>query len=163
MKKLCLFIFAVCLVPLAWSQTDTAKLSVRAVLIDKDLNQKPVPKLAFVLAPFEGPTGEPVTGKTGFDGNAELRLNPGKYHLSTPDPVEFQGRKYSWDVEVTVFAAGTSIELSNDNAKVSEAGSAAPARKVDELTSLFQKYQNAVVTVWSEIGHGTGFCVDKAG
>jgi S1-C subfamily serine protease len=163
MKKLCLFIFAMCLAPLAWSQADTAKLSVRAILIDKDLNQKPVPKLAFVLVPFEGPAGEQATGKTGFDGNAELRLIPGKYRLSTPDPVEFQGRKYSWEVEVTVSTAGSSIELSNDNAKVSDASAAAPGRKVDELTTLFQKYQNAVVTVWSEIGHGTGFCVDKAG
>ncbi|HZV89902.1 MAG TPA: trypsin-like peptidase domain-containing protein [Candidatus Binatus sp.] len=55
------------------------------------------------------------------------------------------------------------FDLSNDNATASELTTASPARKVDELTTLFQKYQNAVVTVWSEIGSGTGFCVDKAG
>jgi hypothetical protein len=32
--------------PMTWSQTEGAKLKVRAVLVDKDLNQKPVPKLA---------------------------------------------------------------------------------------------------------------------
>jgi hypothetical protein len=28
--------------PSSWSQTENAKLKVRAVLVDKDLNQKPV-------------------------------------------------------------------------------------------------------------------------
>lgn len=148
---------------LTWSQTDTAKLKVRAVLIDKELNQKPVPKLGFVVVPFEGPTGTSVAGKTGFDGNGELQLAPGKYHLSTPEPVEFQGKKYSWDLEITVSAQESTVELSNDNAKATAVAAAAAGRKVDELTTLFQKYQNAVVTVWSEIGSGTGFCVDKAG
>lgn len=44
-----------------------------------------------------------------------------------------------------------------------ESPSAQSARKVDDLTSLFQKYQKSVVTVWSEIGHGTGFIVDASG
>jgi S1-C subfamily serine protease len=149
--------------PSTWSQADSAKLKVRAVLVDKDLNQKPVPKLAFVLARFEGPAGESPAGKTGFDGNGELQLAPGKYRLSTPEPVEFQGKKYSWDLEITVSASESTIELSNDNAKVTEVAAPGPSRKVDELTTLFQRYQNAVVTVWSEIGSGTGFCVDKAG
>lgn len=146
-----------------WSQTESAKLKVRAVLVDKDLNQKPVPKLAFVLASFEGPVGKTVTGKTGFDGNGELQLGPGKYHLSTSEPVEFQGKKYSWEIDVTVSVPETTIELSNDNARLSDVAASVPGRKVDELTTLFQKYQKAVVTVWSEIGSGTGFCVDKAG
>src|SRR5712691_12058443 len=133
-----LLIFLVCLASTAWSQADSARLRVRAVLVDKDLNQKPVPKLAFVLARFEGPVGESMAGKTGFDGNSELQLAPGKYRLSTPESVEFQGRKYSWDLEITVSAPESTIELSNDNAKVSEAATTAPSRKVDELTTLFQ-------------------------
>lgn len=149
--------------PSTWSQADTAKLKVRVILIDKDLNQKPVPKLTFVLAPFDGPVGETITGKTGFDGNGELQLAPGKYRLSTPEPVEFQGKKYSWEVGVVASLPESAVELSNDNAKVSEVAASAPSRKIDELTTLFQKYQNAVVTVWSEIGHGTGFVVDPAG
>ena len=150
-------------VPSAWSQTENAKLKVRAVLVDKDLNQKPVPKLAFVVAPFEGPVGATVTGKTGFDGSGELQLAPGKYHLSTPEPIEFQGAKYTWEMDVTVVLPESTIELSNDNAKKTEVAPSAPGRRVDEMTTLFQKYQNAVVTVWSEIGSGTGFCVDKTG
>lgn len=156
-------LFLVCSVPSAWPQAESGKLKIRAVLIDKELNQKPVPKLAFLLAPSEGPVGETTTGRTGFDGNAELQLAPGKYRLSTPEPVEFQGKKYSWEIDIAVSLPETTVELSNDNAKVTEVAAPAPGRKVDELTTLFQKYQNAVVTVWSEIGSGTGFCVDKAG
>jgi len=142
------------------SQTETAKLKIHAVLIDKDLNQKPVPKLTFLVVPFEGPVGQSVSVKTGFDGSAEVRVAPGKYHLSTPEPVEFQGKTYSWELDFVVSAPELTVDLSNDNAKMAQA---APTRKVDELTTLFQKYQNAVVTVWSEVGSGTGFCVDKSG
>lgn len=165
-RFIALSLAVVCLLsnaPSSWSQAESAKLKVRAVLIDKDLNQKPVPKLAFVIAPFEGPVGNTVAGKTGFDGNGELQLAPGKYRLSTPEPVEFQGKKYSWEVDVTVAVPESTIELSNDNARVTGGAAPASGRKVDELTTLFQKYQNAVVTVWSEIGSGTGFCVDKTG
>ncbi len=149
--------------PLAWPQAENAKLRVRAVLIDKNLDQKPVPKLTFMVSPSDGPVGQSMTGKTGFDGNGELLLAPGKYHLSTSEPVEFQGKKYSWELDVTVALPGSIVELSNDNAKVTDVAAPVTGRKVDELTTLFQKYQNAVVTVWSEIGGGTGFCVDKSG
>src|SRR6266852_9658111 len=165
-RFIALSLAVVCLLssaPSTWSQTENTKLKVRAVLVDKDLNQKPVPKLVFLLAPFEGPAGATVTGKTGFDGNGELQLAPGKYHLSTTEPVEFQGKKYSWELDVTVALPGSIVELSNDNAKVTDVAAPVTGRKVDELTTLFQKYQNAVVTVWSEIGGGTGFCVDKSG
>ncbi len=152
-----------CAASIARPQSEIAKLSVRAVLFDKNLDQKPVPKLAFVIVPFEGPAGQAVTAKTGFDGNGEVQLAPGKYHLSTPEPVEFQGKRYSWEIDVIVAGQQSTVELSNDNAKVTDVAPPTPGRKVDELTTLFQKYQNAVVTVWSEIGSGTGFCVDKAG
>jgi S1-C subfamily serine protease len=36
-------------------------------------------------------------------------------------------------------------------------------RKTDDLVVLFKDLQNTVVTVWSEIGHGTGFIVDNRG
>ena len=38
-----------------------------------------------------------------------------------------------------------------------------PARRVEDLTLMFQKYQKSVVTVWSEIGSGSGFIVDSSG
>jgi S1-C subfamily serine protease len=42
-------------------------------------------------------------------------------------------------------------------------GTAPPARQVDQLTALYEKLQNCVVTVWSEVGHGTGFIVAGRG
>ena len=56
-----------------------------------------------------------------------------------------------------------SIELSNDNAVDALSHSVEPIHKPDDLTSMFQKYQKSVVTVWSELGSGTGFIVDRAG
>lgn len=36
-------------------------------------------------------------------------------------------------------------------------------RVTDELTTKFRELQSSVVTVWSEIGHGTGFIFDERG
>jgi S1-C subfamily serine protease len=38
-----------------------------------------------------------------------------------------------------------------------------PRRATDELTMQFKRWQNSVVTVWSEFAHGTGFIVDRTG
>jgi S1-C subfamily serine protease len=149
--------------PPLWSQVDTSKLKVRAILVDNDLNQKPVPRLSVALVRTDQEGTQPVTAKTGFDGVVELQLSPGKYRLSTPEPTEFPGKKYSWEIEIGVASPESTVELSNDNANVSQVPAPTPARKVDELTTLFQRYQNAIVTIWSEIGSGTGFFVDKRG
>jgi len=143
-------------------QTTATRLRARVMLVDKDLNQKPVPHFALLLLPTD-PPGTSVTIKTGLDGSAETSLESGKYKLATPEAVEFQGKRYQWEMELTLTGQDFLLELSNDNAKVSDIAVATPVRKIDELTNLFQKYQNGIVTVWSEIGSGTGFFVDKAG
>jgi S1-C subfamily serine protease len=153
----------VCITIPLWSQVETSKLKVRAILVDKDLNQKPVPRLSVTLVSAGSNATEPIRAKTGFDGLAELDLSPGKYHLSTLEPVEFQGKKYSWEIEVAVTARELVVELSNDNARVDDVGPQKPKRAVDDLTQSFRKYQNSVLTVWSEFGHGTGFIVDPSG
>ena len=101
--------------------------------------------------------------KTGFDGSAETQLKPGKYRLTTPQGLDFQGHHYVWELELAISGPSYTVELSNDNAKVTDSAPSAPVRKIDELTTLFQKYQNSVFTVWSEIGHGTGFLIDPNG
>src|SRR5262249_32642906 len=86
----------------------------------------------------------------------------GRYHLMTPQGVEFQGKKYSWDFEWEVVQPESHVDLSNDNAKIAaiEPAAAAPA---DSLGSQFQRLKNSVVTVESEFGYGTGFFVDTKG
>lgn len=146
----------------AQDQISSGRLHVRVVLVDKELNQKPVPYLAVSLTRLDSASSEQTSAKTSLDGTVELQLTEGKYRLITPEPLEFRGKKYSWDLEIVVSAIETSVVLSNDNAKVAE-GSPQATRKVDELTTLFQKNQNAVVTVWSEVGSGTGFIADPIG
>jgi len=146
-----------------WAQVQTSKIKVRAILVDKDLNQKPVPKLSVKLVRTDMDGTEPVTAKTGFDGIAELQLSPGKYHLLTPEQTEFQAKKYSWEIEIAVSGPEFAVELSNDNATVDDVTPPKPKRAVDDLTQSFRRYQNSVMTVWSEFGHGTGFIVDPSG
>jgi S1-C subfamily serine protease len=145
------------------AQVGTSKLKVRAILVDKDLNQKPVPHLTVVLSADSDGADVSHELKTDFDGNAEIVLSPGKYKLTTPQGVDFQNRHYAWVVEIIVGSETASVELSNDNALLSDLPSVQPTRKVDDLTVMFQKYQRSVVTVWSEIGSGTGFIVDPMG
>jgi S1-C subfamily serine protease len=137
------------------------KLRVRVALIDKDLKVNPVPKQTFALLPQGG--GKEISFTTGFDGLAELQLPAGRYKLRTAQPVEFQGKNYAWELELALEQAENSLELSNDNAKVTEASRERAAGQGNDLTSLFKRLQNTVVTVRSEFGSGTGFIVDAKG
>lgn len=144
-------------------QTTSTEVDVRVILIDKDMGQKPVPRLALLFTPQDDDSSNTSTARTAFVGSATAQLRSGKYKLTTPEGVDFQGHHFTWGREITVADTPLTIDLSNDNANVSDVAMSTPVRKVDELTTPFQKYQKSVVTVWSEIGSGTGFCVDKAG
>ena len=145
----------------ASAQAPVTILRVHAILVDKDLNQKPVPHLALVLQP-EDDAASPVTFKTSLDGSVVATLPSGKYKLSTPDPVEFQGQRYRWEMEITLTGPEFLLELSNDNAKTLPAA-APPPPASDDLSAQFKRFRNSVATVYSEFGSGTGFLVDPAG
>ena len=163
MRRVYLFgaLFLFCAVP-AFSQSETAELKIRAVLIDGDLNQKPAARLMLSVVRVGG-SGDAVMVRTSFEGTAEVQVAPGRYRVSTPEPIEFQGKTYAWNAEVTVSAPESFLDLSNDNAKVATLARETPARVKEDLAEAFQKYQNSVVTVWSEFGHGAGFIVDESG
>jgi S1-C subfamily serine protease len=163
MRKVLLFgALFLSIVPVSRAQTENATLKVRAVLLDDDLNQKPVPRLLLKAERSDGAGGEAVTARTSFDGTAELALAPGRYRITTPDGIQFQTRRYRWDQEIAVSGTSNLLELSNDNAVAISSSPAATEKPkpAGELTDLFKKYQNSVVTVWSDFGHGTGFIVD---
>lgn len=146
------------------AQVESAKLRVRAALVDKDLNVKPVPKLVLMLQSLEeSPRTAEISVTTGFDGIADVEVPVGRYHLSTPQPVEFQGQSYNWDLEVTITEPAKTLELSNDNAKKTKAASTGGAGGTDELMAQFKRLQGSVLYVWSESGQGTGFVVDAGG
>ena len=164
MRKLCIAVVFLLFIGVpVWSQVDKSKLRIRVILVDKDLNQKPVPHITVVLSRDSDGTVDQQEVKTDFDGNAEIEVSAGKYKLTTPQGADFQSRHYAWEMEIDIGNKPASIELSNDNALVADVPPVQPTRKVDDLTSLFQKYQRSVVTVWSEVGSGTGFIVDPEG
>lgn len=151
-----LFVVAVLLVGPQGRAQDSVAVRVRAVLIDGELNQKAVPRMAVALVATE-PLPASVTLTTDFEGVAEAQVKPGKYRVMTPNGIDFVGTRYTWDFEVDVPKSGTTIVLSNDNAQA--ARNAAPRKADEDLPTLFKRLQNAVVTVFSETAHGTGFLI----
>ena len=159
--------FVVLLLVCAFSvqaRPDLVKVHVRVILVDRDLNQKPVP---FLLVSLKA-GAKSVDVKTGLDGTVETQLPPGKYVITTPNPAELGGRSFSWNVPVTLTGAQQNVDLTNDNAKSEEISAPASARATEnsgsgDLTEHFKRLKNTVVTVISESGHGTGFFVDSKG
>lgn len=139
---------------------EPATLTVKAVLVDEQLNQKPVPRLEIGIENADVGM-DTVKIRTNFDGIAQTKLMPGRYVLTTEAPAKFGGKAYRWS-ELVDLKTDTTLEWSNDNAAIT-VDAVKPARVVDELSKLFAELQNGVVTVWSEIGHGSGFIVDDAG
>jgi len=155
----------------AGPQTAPVNVRVRVLLVDKDLNQKPVP---FYIINFrnEGSTDAPAELKTDLEGKAEKQLTPGRYSISTPKPVELGGKRYTWNLEIQIGGPEQRIDLTNDNAKtedsppsVSNPGENKSSTGVanGELTALFDKLKNSVVAIHSESRSGSGFLVDSAG
>ncbi|MGA2989736.1 MAG: serine protease [Candidatus Korobacteraceae bacterium] len=139
-----------------------AKLRIKAAIVDSDLNVKPIPKLKLVLRSVP-PQAQEIQATTNFDGVAEVDIAIGTYALASVQPLQFQGRQYSWAVNVSVPAEGKSIELSVDNAHIEQIARVNVSRKTDELTAMFQRFKPSIVTVWSEFASGTGFLVDPSG
>ena len=143
---------------------ELVKVHVRVILVDRDLNQKPVP---FLLVSLRN-GAKSIDVKTGLDGTVEAQLPPGKYTLTTPKPAELAGRSFSWNIPVTISGPQQNVDLTNDNAKTEELSAPASSRGAEnsgtgDLTEHFKRLKNTVVTVISESGHGTGFFVDKNG
>ena len=152
-------------------QTAPVNVRVRVVLVDKDLNQKPVPFFIIHFRNLATPDALAAL-KTDLDGKAERQLPPGRYSISTPKPVELAGKRYSWNLEIHITGAEQRVDLTNDNAKIEDLppGASSPGENKSssgaaggELTALFDKLKNSVVTIHSESGKGSGFLVDSSG
>src|SRR6266478_7408248 len=141
----------------ALAQPNLVKVRVRVILVDQELSQKPVP--FFVVLLKSGAKAAEV--KTSLEGTAEAHLPPGRCTVSSPKPAELGGRRFSWNIQVSLSGAEQNIDLTNDNAKVEEAAAQPSSAKTasTDLTELFKRLKNTVVTVKSESGHGTGFFV----
>src|SRR5215470_732246 len=123
-------------------QTAPVRAKVRVILVDKDLNQKPVP---FVVVKFANPAGgAAIEAKTGLDGSATITLPAGHYTVFTPKPAEMGGKRYSWNFAADVSGSQSEIDLTNDNAKVEElvADPKNTSASGGDLTALFDKLKN---------------------
>lgn len=150
-------------------QTVPVDVKVRVLLVDKDLNQKPVPFYSVNIKNAAN-ADAPAALKTDLDGKAEKQLPPGRYMISTPKPVELGGKRYSWNFEIQITGAEQHVDLTNDNARTEDLPSSAAASGENksssgggELTALFDKLKNSVVAIHSESGKGSGFLVDSSG
>jgi len=145
----------------------TVKVNLHIVLVDKDLNQKPVPSFRVNLQSTAVPGGEAIELKTALDGTCEKSISAGKYKLTSAQPIDFQGKRYTWTMEVTISGAEQTIELTNDNATAEalpgDNKSSIVATGGGDLNVLFEKLKNSVVTVRAESRDGSGFIVDPAG
>jgi len=144
-------------------QAPPVHVKIRAILVDKDLNQKPVP---FLAIKEKDSTGAVKEIKTGLDGIAQVNLPQGHFTFSSAKPVEFGGKKYSWNIEADIKGAEQEIIFSNDNARIENGtpDSTIPnSSGSGDLTALFDKLKNSIFTVRAEGKEGYGFLVDSRG
>jgi hypothetical protein len=124
---------------------------------------KPIAKRPFRIDCAETDCGVKQVLVTDFDGTATSELSPGKYVLSCVAPVEFEGKTFTWKMPFEVKSGQTSrIELSNDNAEIAQAGTAATLPLPTE-GEIFRKVRPSVFKIDSEFASGSGFLVDEAG
>src|SRR5258708_27454013 len=123
----------------AQAQSHPVKVHVHVILVDSELNQKPVPFLNVTLKGATTSSGV----KTGLDGAAETTLPPGAYTVTTAKPVDFAGKRYSWSLRVTLTGVEKTIDLTNENAKEEENDAAATTRSsrasTGDLTEQFKQ------------------------
>lgn len=152
-------------------QAELVNVKLRVLIVDKDLNQKPVP---FYVVSFRDKANASSSTelKTDLDGKAEKQLAAGRYSITASKPMELGGKRFTWNFELQISGAEQYIDLTNDNAKVEEiAATPAPSGESKssngagsgDLSALFDRFKNSVFTVHSEAGTGSGFLVDSAG
>src|SRR5215470_11779668 len=161
----CICVLALNVLPL---KAQTVKIKLEIILVDQNLNQKPVPWFHVRLRREDSRNPEAFELKTKRDGTCDTAIPAGRYELATPQPINLKGSLYTWSMEVMLSGAQARIELSNDNATVERA---APQRedlaKVSErennLSLLFERLKKSTVTVRADEYEGSGFLVDPAG
>src|SRR5256712_5592535 len=138
---------------------------ITAALVDRDMQVRPVPLHALLLT---GARAESFATRTAIDGKASLVVPPGTYTLTSLAPIEFQGQRYRWRLELTVGPGSTAtVALTNDNASVEGAPTlAVPGAaevRVDAAAALFERLSRSVFRIQAGLAHGSGFLADTLG
>ena len=100
---------------LAQSSSDyTVLLRIELQLPERTLNGPPR-KISVKLQPLQGQrTAATIAVSEGQP--TEIRLRPGRYQITSTDPVEVEGQAYGWDVEIPVTDQTNELRLSEENA-----------------------------------------------
>jgi len=147
----------------------TAKVNLHIILVDQDLNQKPVPWFHVTLRRQDTHNSEVFDLITKLDGTCERVVPTGRYELVTPHAIDLQGRRYTWSMDVALNRAQEMLELTNDNAIVQRVPAAVgtPMNNVSgdgsDLSLLFERLKKSTVTVRADSREGSGFIVDASG
>lgn len=151
------------------AQAQTVQVNLHIVLVDRELTQKAVPWFHVTLRREDTQDSEVFDLKTRLDGTCERAVPAGRYELATPQPIDLQGRRYTWSMEVSFSGVEETIELTNDNARVERASTGSGDQANDlsggvvDLSSLFERLKRSTVTVRTEEYQGSGFIVDPSG
>jgi len=150
------------------AQAQSVKINLQIILVDRDLNRKPVPWFLVKLRPEDSQKPDIVELKTKLDGSCETSVPAGRYQLATPQAINLEGRLYKWSMEVTLSGTQESILLTNENATIERASSrsedsANVSAQASDLSSLFERLKRSTVTVRTDGYEGSGFIVDPAG
>lgn len=166
-KSVLLLVVTVALAAAAYAQSPN-NVSVKVAIVDKALNLKNVPKFGLAVRKLDDTGFAERKVSTALDGTISLSLPPGDYVISSPNPLPFEDRSFRWEEPFKVDAGqSVTVELSNDNAKISAAvpdlTASAPRRQMSAAAELFKTLRNGVVTIEGELGSGTGFIIDPKG
>ena len=146
----------------------TVKVNLHIILVDQELNQKPVPWFHVTLRREDTRNPEVFDLITKLDGTCERVVPTGRYELVTPHAIDLQGRRYTWSMDVAFSRAQEMIELTNDNAIVERVSTAVSAPMNmsgggSDLSLLFERLYKSTVTVRADAREGSGFIVDASG
>ncbi len=141
-------------------------LRISVTVTDADRRSIPVARHALLIS-AEPASAVPRRVVTSPAGTAEARLLPGRYTVESDRPVALNGRSYAWTETIEVsLNRTTTLELTADNARIGDATldpeTPTPAVESDR-SSLFTRWQNSVVALWTPRTHATGFLVDSRG
>jgi len=126
------------------AQAQSVKVSLQIILVDRDLNQKPVPWFHVRLRREDSQKPDIFELKTKLDGRCETSVPAGRYQLATPEAINLEGRLYKWSMEVSLSGTQERIQLTNENATVERVSSRSedPANvsaEASDLSSLFER------------------------
>ena len=83
---------------------------------------------------------------------AKIASSPRDFDTSTEGLGKLKAAGVPDDILIAMLAGGSGTTAQHPGGRV-----------MDQMSADYRRLQNAVVTVWSETGHGTGFIVDARG